>query len=205
MAANGASTHPAKPWAMAIKLNAEYSKMAFRNNDYSFLKIIQATPRATTDGQGKVSPLLADADSSSSVDPSDQNVLNNISVATLGSLKSHSDDFTAQTTAMKDDKNPSKDDWTAKIKKNAADLKKKNDDAVDAAADQAIAKINDMPGPTQDAAANIFITGTNIVNGFVQKIQVSSLQGVVGFSETSSHNFPSSLQCHANKNARISS
>jgi hypothetical protein len=184
MAVNGASPPPAKPWAMAIKLNAEYSKMAFRNDDYSFMKIIHATPRATTDALVKLSPLFAEADSSSSVDPVDQNALNNISVATLGSLKSHSDNFTAQTTAMKDDKNPSKDDWTAKIRQNAADLKKKNDDAVDAAADQAIAKINDMPGPSQDAAANIFIMGTNIVNGFVQKIRdfaVNILNSVMDF------------------------
>jgi hypothetical protein len=96
--------------------------------------------------------------------------LKDLNSATVGTLNNKFSDYAVDTQKLKDDPNPDKGAWQARIMASGQDLKAKADAAIDASTNQAIAKINELPAASQDSVASGFMAGRNAVFNFIDNL-----------------------------------
>lgn len=152
-------------WQTRLQNQAHNAKTAIRTGDFLTFHVLQAVEELKFSAPSPVPSLTSSTDVSAATQD-----LKNLNTATVGSLNDKFGDYATDTDKLKDDPNPDKNAWQARIKANGQDLKTKADAAIDASTDQAIAKITELPAASQDGVASGFMTGRNAVFSFVDNM-----------------------------------
>lgn len=152
-------------WQTRLQNQAHNAKTAIRTGDFVTFNVLRAIDELKFSTSSPVPTLTSSADVSAATQD-----LKDLNTATVGSLNNQFGDYATDTNKLKDDPNPDQNAWQARIKANGQDLKAKADAAIDASTNQAIAKIAELPGPSQDGVASGFMTGRNAVFSFVDNM-----------------------------------
>src|SRR4051794_4292166 len=105
-------------WKARIESHAISAKVAIETNDFTFFHILRANDHINNIDK---TALFFKAATPAVADPAKTD-LDNINTATVSSLNNGFNDFKTDTERLKDDKNPDKSSWNARIRANGEAL-----------------------------------------------------------------------------------
>ena len=105
-----------------------------------------------------------------SVDPDTEKALDEINIGTANEGDSQYVGYSEYTEGIKDDPNPNQADWEQRVKNKGSDVKTQMSQRVDEATELAIKVIKQLPSVAQDAAADCYTTGLDVVMVFFNKV-----------------------------------
>ncbi|KAI9035027.1 uncharacterized protein KD926_004701 [Aspergillus affinis] len=153
-------------WEKQIRQRAYFAKEAVTTGDFTTLDVIRAQeyvvgidPIATL--RGSVTAFR---------DAQVEGKLKDINQQCVATCEKDYNRFSEKVEKLKDDPSPTQANWQEAIWANAEQLKQESNEAIDNAANAAIAVIGQLPEASRPAAANGFNAAFNIVIGFFKNI-----------------------------------